>query len=99
MDAQEIYIKKLKETSIADKYFEKIHYNKMIEVTDLDITIIYTSRWRDHRHSQDRVIEFSKQTGLSIRQRDKSNIFLTKDELYATLLKIQELEKIDWVFR
>ena len=99
MDVQEIYIKKLKETSIADKYFEKIHYNKMIEVTDLDITIIYTSRWHDHRHSQDRVIEFSKQAGLSIRQRDKSNIFLTKDELYATLLKIQELEKIDWFFK
>lgn len=67
MDAQEIYIKKIKETSIADKYFEKIHYNRLIEITDSDAKVIYASRWRDHRHSQDRV--------------------------YATLLKIQELEK------
>lgn len=98
IEIQKIFSEKLKEIDIADKYFEKIHYNRLIEITDSDAKVIYTSRWRDHRHSQDRIIEFSKQTGLSIRQRDKSNIFLSKDELYAIALKIKELEKLEWHF-
>ena len=85
--------------SEADKMFETLHYSKMIESWENTINIIYTSRYYNYRHSQDRVIEFSNQTGLSIRQRNHSTIFLTKSEIEAILLKINELEKDGWYFK
>lgn len=85
--------------SEADKKFKELHYNKMIENWQEESRIIYTSRYYNHRHSQDRVIEFSNQTGLSIRQRNYSNMFLTKSEIEAILLKINELENQGWYFR
>ena len=86
--------------SEADILFNKLNYNKMVERYEDLIIISYSLRLTTGKYYYDRVIEFSNQTGLNIRNRTKSdNIFLRKDELNAIMLKIAELEKDNWSFR
>ena len=86
--------------SEADILFDKLNYNKMVERYEDLIIISYSLRLTTGKYYYDRVIEFSNQTGLNIRNRTKSdNIFLRKDELNAIMLKIAELEKDNWSFR
>ena len=98
MNNQEYQIQRLKQKSMVDIYFEKIHYEKMLEVNQDKIKIIYTSRYKNHRHSQNRAIEFSNESSINIRQRDDCGLFLSREEIICILLKMEELEKIGWSF-